>query len=58
MKTQFKDVPWGVWVAAVFLLAVWVLMCFMAPMVGLSLTVGIGTILSIARILHYLSNGN
>ena len=58
MKTQFKDVPWGVWVAAVFLLAVWVLMCFMAPMVGLALTVGIGTILSIARVIHYWSYGN
>ena len=58
MKTQFKDVPWGVWVAAVFLLAVYVLMCSMAPMVGFALTVGIGTILSIGRILHYLSYGN
>jgi Na+/melibiose symporter-like transporter len=58
MKTQFKDVPWDVKVAAVFLLAVWVLMCFMAPMVGLALTVGIGTILSIARVFHYLIHGN
>jgi uncharacterized membrane protein YGL010W len=58
MKERFKDIPWGVKVAAVFLLAVWVLMCFMAPIVGLALTVGIGTILSIARVLHYLSHGN
>jgi hypothetical protein len=58
MKTRFKDVPWGVWVAAVFLLAVWVLMWVMMPIVGSALTVGIGTILSIARVLHYLSNGN
>ena len=58
MKTQFKDVPWDVKVAAVFLLAVWVLMCFMAPMVGLALTVGGGTILSIARVIHYLIHGN
>jgi hypothetical protein len=35
-----------------------VLMCFMAPIVGLALTVGIGTILSIARVIHYLNHGN
>ena len=57
MKTRFKDVPWGVWVAAVFLLAVWVLMCFMLPIVGFVLTVGIGTLLAIIRISHYLSHG-
>ena len=58
MKERFKDVPWGVWVAAVFLLAVYVLMCFMAPIVGLALTVCIGTILAVIRIAHYLSYGN
>ena len=58
MKTRFKDIPWGVWVAAVFLLAVYVLMWVMMPIVGSALTVGIGTILSIARVLHYLSHGN
>jgi preprotein translocase subunit SecD len=58
MKTRFKDIPWGVWVAAVFLLAVYVLMCSMAPIVGFALTVGIGTILSIARVVHYLQCGN
>jgi hypothetical protein len=58
MKKLIKDTPWGVIVAAVFLLAVWVLMCFMAPIVGLALTVGIGTIPSFVRILHYLSTGN
>ena len=58
MKERFKDVPWGVWVAAVFLLAVYVLMWVMMPIVGSALTVGIGTILSIARVLHYLSHGN
>ena len=58
MKTQFKDIPWDVKVAAVFLLAVYVLMCSMAPIVGFALTVGIGTILSIARVSHYLIHGN
>lgn len=58
MKTRMKDMPWGVYVAAVFLLAVYVLMCLMAPMVGLALTVGVGTILSILRVLHYLNYGN
>ena len=58
MNERIKDIPWGVWVAAVFLLAVWVLMWVMMPIVGSALTVGIGTILSIARVLHYLSHGN
>jgi hypothetical protein len=58
MKERFKDIPWGVWVAAIFLLAVYVLMWVMMPIVGSALTVGIGTILSIARVLHYLSHGN
>ena len=58
MNEQIKSMPWGVKVAAVFLLAVYVLMCFMAPIVGLALTVGIGTILSIARVIHYLNHGN
>jgi hypothetical protein len=58
MKERFKDIPWGVWVAAVFLLAVYVLMWVMMPIVGSALTVGIGTILAIARVLHYLSHGN
>ena len=58
MKKLIKDTPWGVMVAVVFLMAVWVLMCITAPIVGLALTVGIGTILSIARVIHYLSTGN
>jgi hypothetical protein len=58
MKTQFKDVPWGVYVASVFLVLVYVMMCFVYPAVLFGLTVGIGTLLSITRVLHYLSNGN
>jgi hypothetical protein len=58
MKKLIKDTPWGVWVAIVFLLAVWVTMCFMVPMIGLGLGVGIGTILAIARVVHYLNYGN
>jgi hypothetical protein len=58
MKEHIKSMPWDVKGAIVFLLAVYVLMCFMAPWVWLGLTVGIGTILSIARVIHYLSHGN
>jgi hypothetical protein len=58
MKKLIKDTPWGVIVAIVFLLAVWVLMWVMMPIVGSALTVGIGTILSIIRIAHYLAYGN
>lgn len=53
-----KNMPWDVKVALVFLLAMWVLMCFMAPIVGFALTIGGGTILSIARVAHYLIHGN
>jgi len=58
MKTKFKDVPWGVYVAAVFLVLVWVMLCFVYPALLFGLTVGIGTVLSLARVLHYLSYGN
>ena len=58
MKKFIKDTPWGVIVAIVFLLAVWVLMWVMMPIVGSALTVGIGTILAVIRIAHYLSYGN
>jgi hypothetical protein len=58
MKKLIKDTPWGVIVAIVFLLAVWLLMWVMMPIVGSALTVGIGTILSIIRIAHYLAYGN
>jgi hypothetical protein len=58
MKTRFKDVPWGVYVALVFLVLVWVMLCFVYPAVLFGLTVSIGTLLSILRVLHYLSYGN
>ena len=57
MKEQFKSMPWGVKVAVVFLLAVYVAMTIMVPMVGLGLAVGIGTILSIMRVAHYFQYG-
>jgi hypothetical protein len=58
MKQLIKDTPWGVMVAIVFLLAVSVTICVMAPRVALFLGVIIGTLLSILRVLHYLSHGN
>jgi hypothetical protein len=58
MIKQIKSMPWGVWVAAVFLLAVYGGMCFIVPMIGLGLFVGIGTILAIMRVAHYLQFGN
>jgi hypothetical protein len=58
MKEKIKSMPWGVKVAAVFLLAVYVAMCFMVPMIGLGLGIGIGTILAIMRVAHYLHFGN
>lgn len=57
MKEQFKSMPWGVKVAVVFLLAVYVAMTIMVPTVGLGLAVGIGTILSIMRVAHYFQYG-
>ena len=58
MIKEIKSMPWGVKVAAVFLLAVYVAMCVMVPMIGLGLGVGIGTILAAMRIFHYLHFGN
>jgi hypothetical protein len=58
MKERFKDIPWGVKVAAVFLLAVYALMCIMVPWIGLGLGVGVGTILSILRVAHYFQFGD
>ena len=58
MKEQIKLIPWGVKVASAFLLAVYVAMCIMVPMIGLGLGVGIGTILAIMRVAHYLHFGN
>ena len=58
MKEQIKSMPWDVKVAIVFLLGIYVLMCVMAPIIWLSLTAGIGTILSIARVVHYLQYGD
>lgn len=58
MIKEIKSMPWGVMVAAVFLLVVYGGMCFMAPMIGLGLFVGIGTILAIMRVAHYLRWGD
>jgi hypothetical protein len=55
MNELIKSLPSGVKIATVFLLAVYALMCFMVPMVGIGLGVGIGTMLAIARIIHYLT---
>ncbi len=58
MKEQNKSMPWDVKVAIVFLLMLYVTMCFIAPVIWLGMTAVVGTLLSIARVLHYLSNGN
>ena len=58
MIELIKDTPWGVTVAIVFLIAVYVTLCVMAPWVGLSLGAGIGTYLSILRVGHYLTHGD
>jgi hypothetical protein len=54
---ELKELPLGVKVASVFLLAVYAAMCFMVPMVGLWVSVSIGTILAILRIIHWLNYG-
>jgi hypothetical protein len=58
MIELIEDTPWGVVVAIVFLLAMFVTLCFVVPWVGLSLGAGIGTFLSILRVMHYLNHGN
>jgi hypothetical protein len=54
MKERIKSFPLGVKVAAVFLLSVYVAMCFMEPILGLALGIVLGTILAIIRVAHYL----
>jgi hypothetical protein len=54
---ELKELPSGVKVAALFLLAVYVAMCFMVPIIGLGLGASIGTFLAILRIMHYLNHG-
>jgi hypothetical protein len=58
MIERIKSMPWGVKVSALFLLAVYVAMCVMVPMIGLILALIIGTWLSMLRIFHYLSVGD
>jgi hypothetical protein len=53
-----KDTPWGVTVAVVFLITVYVTLCVMAPLAGLWVGAGVGTVLSILRVLHYFTWGN
>lgn len=58
MKEQIKSMPWGVMVAIVFLLVLYVTLCLFAPVFWLGLTAAVGTFLSIARVIHYLNHGN
>jgi len=58
MIEKIKSMPWGVMVSAVFLLVIYGGMCVIVPMIGLGLFVGIGTILAIMRVAHYLQFGN
>lgn len=53
-----KDTPWGVTVAVVFLITVFVTLCFVAPVAMLFLGGLIGVVLSILRVLHYMNYGN
>ena len=53
-----KDTPWGVTVAIVFLITVFVTLCFVAPVATLIVGGLIGVVLSILRIGHYLTYGN
>ena len=58
MKTNFKSVPWGVYVAVIFLVLFYVMIGIAFPMLTFVLTTTIGTVLSFMRISHYLRNGN
>lgn len=57
MIEKIKSMPGGVKVASVFLLAVYVAMCITVPIMGVGIAVGLGTILAIMRISHYLQWG-
>ena len=58
MNEQIKSMSRSVKVAIVFLLLLYVAMCFMVPIFGLVLGIGAGTILSIIRVWYYLTYGD
>lgn len=58
MKTDFKSVPWGVYVAVVILVLCYIMVSIAFPLVMLVLTATAAIVLSFLRICHYLMNGN
>lgn len=58
MKTDFKSVPWGVYVAIVILVLFYGMICVAFPVGMFVFTVTAATVLSFLRICHYLINGN
>ena len=55
---DFKSAPWDVYVAALILVAFYVMICVAFPVGMFVFTVTAATILSFFRICHYLINGN
>jgi hypothetical protein len=58
MKTDFKSVPWGIYVAVVILVLCYIMVSIAFPLVMLVLTATAAIVLSFLRICHYLMNGN
>lgn len=58
MIKEFKAMPGGVKVAILFLVLCFVAMSFMAPAVAIGLVVVFGSVLSIGRIVQYLTDGD
>ena len=58
MIEKLKKMPPGVKVAVLFLIACFVALCYMSPVVALALGLGAGVACSFIRISHYLENGN
>jgi hypothetical protein len=57
MIEKIKKIPFGVKIAILFLLAVFVWLCVALPWVGIGLAVFIGVLAAISRIMGYFQSG-
>ena len=57
MIKQIKSMPWGVMVAAVFLIALYVALCIAAPVFWLCFGLAVGAYFAVLRLAHYFRYG-
>lgn len=57
MIKEIKEMPWGVMVAIVFLLSLYVTLFAMAPMFWLCFSLAVGAYFAVLRLAHYFRYG-